>query len=234
MPWPDSCGTDPSQAGRPGIEGPNQVWQMDFMPDALFDGWAFPIFMIVDRRSRESWAIVPRICISAYQVTVVLDRLIQKQGVPKAIRGDNGPEMTGRALYSWVNRGELDFPRPEKQQTKLFSRLLTRASGMPGYLVVPVHGRRLGEHQNLVERPQGPSAAHEPEECDGAGSSQNKVDALEKLYGPWDDEGGKSGGLRAPNLRLFGPWDPSLGHIRFALVAAHALSLRHAGQPAVR
>ena len=35
---------------RPQIDGPNQVWAMDFISDTLFDGWAFRILMIADCR----------------------------------------------------------------------------------------------------------------------------------------------------------------------------------------
>ena len=48
------------RAGRPEIVAPNEVWAMDFMSDALFDGRAFRLLTIVTaarervlRQSRE-------------------------------------------------------------------------------------------------------------------------------------------------------------------------------------
>lgn len=54
------------RSGRAEIAGPNQVWAMDFMSDALFDGQAFRILTIVDCHSRESLAVVPRTSFRAY------------------------------------------------------------------------------------------------------------------------------------------------------------------------
>lgn len=102
------------RAGRPQIISPNDVWAMDFMSDALFDGRPFRLLTVVDCCSREGLATVPRATFRAFNVVEVLDRLVGERGKPKTIRVDNGPEFAGRLLDQWayLNGVELDFSRP--------------------------------------------------------------------------------------------------------------------------
>ena len=104
------------RAGRPGADGPNQVWAMDFMSDQLFDGRRFLLLTVVDIHTREALALVPRVSFRAYQVVEVLDQLNRTRGRPRSIRIDNGPEFAGKLLdqWAWLNRVELDFSRPGK------------------------------------------------------------------------------------------------------------------------
>jgi len=110
------------RSGRPEITGPNEVWAMDFMSDALFDGGPFRILTVVDCHSRESLAIVPRTSFRAYQVVEVLDQVAGARGKPQTIRCDNGPEFAGRMLDQWayLNRVEIDFSRPGKPTDNAF------------------------------------------------------------------------------------------------------------------
>lgn len=102
------------RTGRPAIAAPNDVWAMDFMSDALFDGRPFRLLTVVDCCSREGLATVPRANFRAFHVVEVLDRLVLNRGKPKTIRVDNGPEFAGRLLDQWayLNDVELDFSRP--------------------------------------------------------------------------------------------------------------------------
>jgi putative transposase len=102
------------RAGRSQIISPNDVWAMDFMSDALFDGRPFRLLTVVDCCSREGLATVPRATFRAFNVVEVLDRLAAERGKPKTIRVDNGPEFAGRLLDQWayLNGVELDFSRP--------------------------------------------------------------------------------------------------------------------------
>jgi putative transposase len=72
--------------GRPEVDGPNEVWAMDFMADQLFDGRPFRILTVVDCHTRESLAIVPRVSFQAYQVVEALDKIARSRGRPKSLR----------------------------------------------------------------------------------------------------------------------------------------------------
>ena len=103
------------RSGRPVIAAANDVWAMDFMADALFDGRPLRILTVVDCHARESLAIVPRGSFRAAQVVDVLDRIVQERGTPATIRCDNGPEFASRMLDQWADfQGvELDFAQRE-------------------------------------------------------------------------------------------------------------------------
>ena len=77
---------------------PNEVWAMDFVSDALFNGRRFRMLTVVDCHTREALAILPRVSIPAFGVLEVLDPLKRERGAPQTIRCDNGPEFTGRVL----------------------------------------------------------------------------------------------------------------------------------------
>lgn len=82
--------------------GPNQVWSMDFVSDALANGRRIKVLTIVDDFSKESIDLVADFGISGVYVTRVLDRVARFRGYPKAIRTDQGPEFTGHALDQWA------------------------------------------------------------------------------------------------------------------------------------
>ena len=102
--------------GRSQVDGPNEVWAMDFMSDQLFDGRPFRILTVVDCHTREALAIVPRVSFRAYQVVEALDAVARIRGNPNSLRVDNGPEFASRMLDQWAySKGvELDFSRPGK------------------------------------------------------------------------------------------------------------------------
>lgn len=85
-------------------EAPNQVWSMDFVMDALATGRRIKILTLVDDFSKEALDLVVEHSISGDYVTRVLDRIAQFRGYPKAIRTDQGPEFTGKALDQWAYR----------------------------------------------------------------------------------------------------------------------------------
>ena len=102
---------------RTGPMAANEVWAMDFVSDALFDGRRFRALTVVDAFTRECLAIEPDQAIRAEAVVAVLDRLIGARGTPPdKIRLDNGPEFVSRVLDHWAYRNgvTLDFSRPGK------------------------------------------------------------------------------------------------------------------------
>jgi putative transposase len=82
--------------------GSNQVWSMDFVSDALANGRRIKVLTIVDDFSKEAIDLVADFGISGQYVTRVLDQAARFRGYPKAIRTDQGPEFTGKALDQWA------------------------------------------------------------------------------------------------------------------------------------
>jgi putative transposase len=83
--------------------GPNQVWSMDFVSDALEYGRRIKCLTIVDDRTKESVDIVVGHGIGGVYVARALDRVGQFRGLPQVIRTDQGPEFTGKALDQWAH-----------------------------------------------------------------------------------------------------------------------------------
>lgn len=88
---------------------PNQVWSMDFVMDALDSGRRLKCLTLVDDFTKEAIEIVPDHSIPGMYVTRVLDRVGQFRGLPQAIRTDQGPEFTGRALDQWAYRNGVEL-----------------------------------------------------------------------------------------------------------------------------
>ena len=95
---------------------PNESWSMDFMSDALYDGQKIKLLTLVDNYTRESLALEVAWRLGGHGVVASLMEVVQKKGMPKSIRIDNGPEFTSKALDQWayLNGVELDFTRPGK------------------------------------------------------------------------------------------------------------------------
>lgn len=93
---------------------PNQVWSMDFVSDALFDGRRLRALTVIDHFTRECLAIEVGQSLKGEDVAAVMARLIATRGVPKSIKVDNGSEFAGRVMDRWAyeHRIELDFSRP--------------------------------------------------------------------------------------------------------------------------
>jgi putative transposase len=81
---------------------PNEVWSMDFISDALANGRRIKVLTIVDDFTRESVDLVAEHGISGQYVVRVLERAAQFRGLPLAIRTDQGPEFTSKALDQWA------------------------------------------------------------------------------------------------------------------------------------
>jgi putative transposase len=107
---------------RPETSRANEVWAMDFMSDALFNGQRFRLLTVVDCHTREALAVVPRTSFRAFDVVDVLDGITRRRGVPGSIRCDNGPEFAGRLLDQWAyfQGVALDFSRPGKPTDNAF------------------------------------------------------------------------------------------------------------------
>lgn len=88
---------------------PNVVWSMDFVMDALSNGRRIKCLNIVDDFSKEAVDIAVDFGISGDYVTRILDRAARFRGYPSAVRTDQGPEFTGKALDRWAYRNNVEI-----------------------------------------------------------------------------------------------------------------------------
>jgi len=94
----------------------NQIWSMDFVADALFDGRRLRALTVVDNYTRESLAIDVGQNLKGDDVVNTLNRIATYRGLPTTIKVDNGSEFISKVMDKWAyERGvELDFSRPGK------------------------------------------------------------------------------------------------------------------------
>lgn len=97
-------------------DGPNQTWSMDFVMDSLANGRRIKCLTIVDDYTKECLDIPVAMGISGDQVARTLDGIAAFRGYPKAVRTDQGPEFTGKALDQWAyqNSVQLKLIQPGK------------------------------------------------------------------------------------------------------------------------
>lgn len=70
---------------------------MDFISDALANGRRIKVLTIVDDFTKESVDLV-----AEHGISGQLERAAQFRGLPLAIRTDQGPEFTSKALDQWA------------------------------------------------------------------------------------------------------------------------------------
>nr|WP_249191835.1 IS3 family transposase [Burkholderia cenocepacia] len=94
----------------------NEIWSMDFVADALFDGRRLRTLTIVDNYTRECLAIEVDGSLRGEHVVAALTRLAHHRPLPRYIKADNGSEFISKALGKWAyeNGVEIDFSRPGK------------------------------------------------------------------------------------------------------------------------
>jgi putative transposase len=82
--------------------GPNHTWSMDFVFDALANGRPIKCLTVVDDCTKEAVEIAVGRRINGQGVADILEAVCRFRGYPAAIRTDQGPEFTGRALDQWA------------------------------------------------------------------------------------------------------------------------------------
>ena len=95
----------------------NEIWSIDFMNDALFDGRRLKLLTVVDNFTRECLAIEAGQGITGDQVAGTLGTIAKSRSFPGRIKCDNGPEFTSKALDKWAYEHNvvLDFSRAGKR-----------------------------------------------------------------------------------------------------------------------
>ncbi len=101
---------------RPLLKAADQLWSMDFVSDALFDGPRFQALGAVGNFTRECLAIEVAQNLRGEDVVATLQRLRDRREPPARIEVDNGPEFISMALDRFAyDRGvTLDHSRPGK------------------------------------------------------------------------------------------------------------------------
>jgi putative transposase len=93
-----------------------EIWSMDFVADALFDGRKLRMLTVVDCYTRECLAIDVGQSLKGEDVVASLNAIVAARGLPSTIKTDNGSEFISKVMDKWAyERGvELDFSRPGK------------------------------------------------------------------------------------------------------------------------
>jgi putative transposase len=94
----------------------NEVWSVDFMSDALWDGRKFRLLNIVDDYNREVLHIEADTSLPTVRLIRSLEYLKEFRGLPRMIRVDNGPEFISSKLDMWCKDHQITllFIQPGK------------------------------------------------------------------------------------------------------------------------
>lgn len=90
-------------------QGPNQRLSLDFMSDALEDGWRFRVLNVIDDFSRECLTAVVDTSIGDTYVARELDRIVELRGYPCMVVSDNGTGLTSNAMLKWQGDRKVDW-----------------------------------------------------------------------------------------------------------------------------
>ncbi len=106
----------------------NTVWALDFMRDTLYDGRVFRTLNVIDEANRGALGIDIAVSIPAARVIAFVEQLIDLHGWPRAIRCDNGPELTSDAFTAWCKKQdiELRFIQPGKPDQNAYIERFNR------------------------------------------------------------------------------------------------------------
>ncbi len=106
----------------------NTVWALDFMRDTLYEGRVFRTLNVIDEANRGGLGIDIATSIPAVRVTAFVAQLIDMHGRPRAIRCDNGPELTSEAFTTWCKEQdiELRFIQPGKPDQNAYIERFNR------------------------------------------------------------------------------------------------------------
>ena len=87
----------------------DQEWALDFVHDAVESGRTIRVLTVVDAYTRECLALEVDTSFASRRVTRVLDAVIAERRRPRAIRCDNGPELTSRHFLAWCLERKIEL-----------------------------------------------------------------------------------------------------------------------------
>lgn len=102
--------------GIAAVARPDERWSIDFMHDRLANGRSIRTMNVVDDFTRECLAIEVAFSFGSYDVIRCFEAIAGERAKPQAIRFDNGPEFTSRAMLHWAASSSIDlqFIQPGK------------------------------------------------------------------------------------------------------------------------
>ena len=95
----------------------NQVWSMDFVLDALFNGVRFRVLAVVDNYTKKCLSLLVGQSLKGADVRDELSNIAIMEGsYPVRIQCDNGSEFISKEVDRWAyeNKVTLDYSRPGK------------------------------------------------------------------------------------------------------------------------
>jgi putative transposase len=87
----------------------NQEWALDLAHDAVAAGRRFRVLSVVDAYTRECLALEVDTSFASQRVTRVLEEIVMERGQPRALRCDNGPELTSRHFLAWSIERKIEL-----------------------------------------------------------------------------------------------------------------------------
>jgi putative transposase len=110
-------------------KGINEVWSMDFMSDALYNGRRFRTLNLIDDYNREVLWIDIAISIGAQHMVDILNWIIKERGKPRSIRVDNGPEFISSTFSNWCHKHRIAilYIQPGKPTQNAFIERFNRS-----------------------------------------------------------------------------------------------------------
>jgi putative transposase len=94
---------------KPVLTAANQEWALDFVHDAMASGRAMRVLSVMDAFTRECLTLEVDTSFASRRVTRALEQIVVERGVPKAIRCDNGPELTSRHFLAWCIERKIEL-----------------------------------------------------------------------------------------------------------------------------
>lgn len=106
-----------------------QVWALDIIRNTMHDGRPFGALMVIDECQRWVLHIECGTSILSARMAQIMCKLIEVYGKPRAIRMDNGPELTAGKFTDWAKERGIDllFIQPGRPNQKAFIERCNRS-----------------------------------------------------------------------------------------------------------
>src|SRR5579884_2521546 len=107
-------GTAQNSAWRRRATAPNDIWSYDFMSGRTRHGGPIRILNIVDEFTRVALGTHVSRSIGSADLQDVLEKTINRHGVPRLIRSDNGREFISTTIIEWLEQRGIEAAFIEK------------------------------------------------------------------------------------------------------------------------